>query len=274
MANILTNKFYDQMAIDFLNRNTTFSTNKEREFQIDLTDHKEYFAEKEDKNKIEDMKINIPLKNKIRHPGQCDVLTTYFEINDKRINRISKKIENKMNHVLPSNFDIYFPEYSTYHISLVMIHDLRPVDMNNSEMLLHRKSEKEIQKINDLLSEVNIKPFTINLYGLRIGSDGCGLFTFSDDGNVEKLRSVIGDKISPYLQGEYLKYKKPFIHTTIFRILDQVDGGTYEKIKDIQREYFCVLNSDISLKIKKFEFSRETSWQHTKIQKLNIYNFK
>jgi hypothetical protein len=251
---------YDDLAERFFKKESALLNNKNSE-KIEIFDA----------GSINKMKENIFLSGNKRVPGKCDILTAYFDIDDEAVNEVVYDIRSDLKKILPADFDLYFSPVNTLHISLVMIHDLRPSDMENKELLLLRKNEKEISEIHDILDKIIYEPFYINLYGFRFGYDGAGILTFIDNGDVSRLRILIGKSIEKYMTGQLIKYDKPFIHTTIFRIFEDVGMDIYKELVNIQKKYLELLEKNIKLKIIKFNLSREIGWQHSKVEKIGEY---
>lgn len=261
---------YDSLALDF--------------FQ--LVDRKKlsninYYSQLKEKtffslSKQEEMNVNIPLKNEKRIPEQCDVLTTFMSLNDEKTIDYINNITDDILTSFPSGIDYYRSPKEDFHISLVMLHDLRPIDMTNKVLQNSKISREELNKITYILDKEeslrNFKKIELTLYGFRIVSDGSIIALFIDNGETLGLREKIGNSISSYLQPQHLNYKKPFIHITVARFFEQITYETLLKVYKKQRQYFYLADKNIRTFISKFHLAHESEWMHSKINIIKSYN--
>jgi len=257
---------YDRLASEFLG---IIDSNclESPEYLMQLQDCRFLSREKQ-----LEMKENLPLVLEQRTPAECDVLSAYVELNDQEIVSCLADITNDILAVLPEGIEYYAVPAGHYHISVVMLQDLRPVDMANTTLLQHRLSNQGVEEIAEILQKkllaLQCSPYCLSLYGIRIASDGAIIAVFTDDGRTFELRRELESSVQSHVRPEYRKYKKTLIHTTLARILDQVDLQTLLALFEKQRQYFCIPDGRMKQIVSEICLGRETRWMHSEVRVL------
>jgi hypothetical protein len=260
---------YDKLAFDFLGLIDRARLD-EPIYRAQLETMSFFSAQTQQK-----MRENIPLESGRRRPGKCDVLTTYCNLrNQQLIDFLNAALDDILS-VLPHGTDCYRIPSEHYHVSLVMIQDFRPTDMADPEM---HKSLLSAEAVDALLRTLEQKAqeaqwpaLQLSLYGMRIAADGAILALFMDNGHTVKLREGIGAAVMGFLQPQYLQYKKPFIHTTLARIPKQVTLETLLELFEKQRQYFYLLDKNITEDVRAFHLAREVRWMHSEVKILKKF---
>lgn len=221
------------------------------------------------------MRENIPKDEGGRTPGKCDVLTTYIPIDNEDMCKELYKIRYEVKKVLGDEFDCYEPPEKDFHISLVMLHDVRPVDWNNERVKSARIDDDKFEEIKccieNALVESDVRSYSLNLYGIRFSArDGAVMGVFLDNGETRHLRNAIGKAVSQYVNRELLKYDKPFIHVTLLRPMDVFSAETVAKLRRKQREYFCFANGK-EMQVDSIVLGKETQWMHANVTEIGKF---
>ena len=227
---------------------------------------------------VEKMQKNVPVVNGQRVPGECDVLSTYFVLSSHSVNhRLDYCLDDVLD-AIPPDIDVYRTPHSARHVCLVMLHDLRPTDLDDVQMREAILSDQLIDRISAQLErqrhEDRWPSVQLQLHGLRIGLDGAVIAVFTDDGGTDCLRRSIAAAVSPYVHRNRLKYRKPFIHVTLARILGRLDFDTILRLFDKQRRYLYVGGDTLGERVEAVHLGRETRWMHSDIRVLRSFALK
>lgn len=229
-------------------------------------------AEYYKKDALDPLNINLPLVDGKRTPAKCDVLTTFVHVNNQKLIDYLNKIIDDVVGVFPEGFDYYRTPQEAWHVSLVMLHDVRPADMNNPIALANVKTEEEIKKIDSIIKNIALKSFNIQLAGIRImPHDGSVLAVFYDSGEkLVNMREDIRSAITGHGFLEDKKYPKGMVHISLLRSLQVADAETFAKLKELQEKYKNA-EEPFSEEITEFYMGRETLWSHSKVDIINTY---
>lgn len=221
--------------------------------------------------KLESMRENFSREGPPYVPGVCDVLTTYIPVEHQALTDFLFEKAELIIPLLAERLPYYLVPPSTYHISLVMVQDFRPVDMEKADKRALALTEAQAEEVRRIFSETveARKPerFDLRLYGILFSPiDGAMLAVFVDDGQTLGLRTLLGDAVKPFLVEELREYKKPLIHVTLLRPLSQVSADVLRGLQDKQRRCFPMVDAGLTLPVRKIAIGRERVWMHAEVE--------
>ena len=223
------------------------------------------------------MKDNIPVVNGRRTPDECDVLTTYIPLTTSGIQEVLTQYVKEVKKIFHSNVDYYRTLPEAFHISLVMLHDVRPVDMDNAALRQAVLSDQRIAKakaqIALAIDNSDISSYKIRLYGIRFSaSDGAMMAMFIDNGETRQLRRIIGEAVNEHLNRSLLQYDKPFIHITLLRPLSAIPDDTLRALRRKQRELLLLTDANITVQVNSIVLGRERRWMHEEVNVIERFD--
>ncbi len=221
--------------------------------------------------KLADMNANIPLVNGVRTPGACNVLTTYIPITDETMLGMLRNLTDAVLAEYPHDADVYRVPEEAFHISLVMLHDIRPANMEKDKFKASILGPAQIKEAQEKLASVKVPAFDLTLEGLRFGSfDGSTIAVFTAHGlDIRELRTAIESPIAHLLRPDLIMHEKNMIHISLLRPLQQFDGPTLKRLQRISRTFREV--APVTMHVDRFQLGLETRWQHTEVDVLGTY---
>jgi 2'-5' RNA ligase len=174
------------------------------------------------------------------------------------------------------NKKIYWASKDAYHISIALFQDLRPCDMNDEKLLNTRLSAEQVKEITEMIKLIvnNYKKFKIKLYGLSLSLSGSLTAIFVDNGEYFELQKRIGDELNSISYIPERKYKKDIIHITLARILEPINQDMHKSLKNIIKNYYNLLDSNIAIEVNKIYLAHEIKWMHEVIDQKSIVEIK
>ena len=226
-----------------------------------------------DEAALKDMRANFSEDGPSFVPGQCNVLTTYIPVKRRSLARLLSETVAKITPLFPDGVPYYVGPPSTRHISLVMIQDIRPVDMDNEAMKASAFSKREVRKVARLFAKAmrRRKPekYDLKLYGTFFSPrDGAMLAVFEDDCQTCRLRAEIAGALQDFRRRQPLKYSKSLLHMTLLRPLAQLPPDLLRALQDKQKELFPMEDAGLTLPVRTISLGQESVWKHAKVKEL------
>jgi len=175
---------------------------------------------------------------------------------------------------LPTEFDHYVVPPAAYHMSLVMIQDIRPVDMDKKEMKRLKLSKRKIRKLTRLFDKTirKQKPrrYELKLYGIFFSArDGAMVAAFEDECQTCRIRAEIAGGLQAFRKEQKLKFPKNLLLITLLRPLEQLPPQSLGALQDKQRKIFPLKDVELSLPVRKVALDKESRWMHAKVKELS-----
>jgi len=207
-------------------------------------------------------------------PGKCNVLTTYIPVKRRPLVKFLSETVEKITPLFPDNVPYHAVPPFARHISLVMIQDIRPVDMNDEAMNASALSKREGRKVTRLFAKTmryrQPEKYDLKLYGTFFSPrDGAMLAVFEDDCQTCRLRAEIAGGLQGFRKGQQLKHSKDLLHMTLLRPLAQLPPDLLRALQDKQRELFPLKNMKLTLPVRRVALGKESRWMHAKVKELS-----
>jgi hypothetical protein len=226
-----------------------------------------------DEEELEKMRRNFSEDGPPFLPGECNVVTTYIPVEQPPlVNFLSETVETIIP-LFPDSVPYYAVPPATYHISLVMVQDIRPEEMGNETMLNSALMPQDIENLCTTFTNAMEKrtpgKYDLRLYGIFFSPrDGAMLAAFVDDDQTDALRADIEDDLKDHLREESRKHKKAMVHITLLRPLAQFPRDLLRALQDKQRELFPLADAGLTLPVRQIALGRELRWMHSEVEDL------
>ncbi len=228
-----------------------------------------------DPDAIENMQANFEKEGPSFVPGKCDVVTTYIPVKDRRLVEFLSKTVEAVTSLLPKELDHYVVPPAAYHMSLVMIQDIRPVNMDDKKMNESALSKGEVRKVTRLfdktMRKLEFQKYDLKLYGICFSArDGAMVAAFEDECQTCRLRAEIADGLQGARKGQKLNYPKNLLLVTLLRPLVQFPPDVLRRLQGVQKELFPLKEFDLTLPVRKVALGKESRWMHAKVKELSL----
>lgn len=187
-------------------------------------------------------------------PGTDTVLTGVFS---PATQAYLERVTGDLVAALGSGVPVYRVMPQTYHVSVALLQESATSDADAL-----RLTGEERAALMDLMRRLARKygPVSLRLAGIRIGEDGGIIAVWEDDGALELLRQEFfreGLGITQKIKGAR---PKPFLYTTLGRILDEPLPGAFDALKARAAGYADLRPSGITEEIAGLRAVHETRW--------------
>ncbi|MGB2705616.1 MAG: nucleoside-diphosphate kinase [Candidatus Omnitrophota bacterium] len=174
---------------------------------------------------------------------------------------VLNRLRDEINGLLPADITRYKIESPSYHVALVVFQDVVP-GVNEGVELTDDERQALFKTFLEIISAK--KAFKIRLEGLRINPDGGVIAIWKDSGEIQAIRDEFyaRAKASGVVNIEKLNKVRPktIIHTTLLRILSDIDAATLAALKAKAKEYKDLTNENITINVDKIKIIHEEQW--------------
>lgn len=200
-------------------------------------------------------------------------MTTYIPVKDRRLVKFLSKTVKKVTPLLPKEFDHHVVPPAAYHLSLVMIQDIRPANIDDEEtnkLLLSKPQVRKVTRIFDkTMKKLRPRKYDLKLYGICFSAkDGAMGAAFEDKCQTCRMRAEIADSLRAVRKKQNLKYPKNLLLVTVLRPLEQLPPDVLRALQDKQRELFPLKKHKLTLPVHKVALGKESRWMHSKVKEL------
>ena len=170
---------------------------------------------------------------------------------------------------LPAGTEYYKVSPFTFHISMFMAQDLRPVDMAehrfDPEVVLTGDERSAIkQAVHSCVT--GTQHYMLNFLGTRFTPDGSIIGVFEDEGQTDRIKAELMKEctaITPKVTKA--GYPKDFIHVSLFRMLSDFTAETLGSFQALAEQYLSH-GEGFKVEVAQLNFGYETQWMHSRIE--------
>lgn len=222
------------------------------------------------KEAIKDMRKNFVKKGSSYEPRKCNVLTAYVPVGNQQIAKYLSDTAQEAVAILHREKVPYFEVPRTkYHMSLVMIQDIRPADMDKKTPFEEREVKDLTCRFTEIMEEVETKKYDLTLYGIFFSpKDGALVAAFEDACQTCRLRAEMAGGLQEFRKDQELKYPKNLLLITLLRPLAQPPRRVLRALRDKQRKLFPLKGKKLTLPVHKVVLGKETVWMHGAVKEL------
>ena len=203
----------------------------------------------------------------VKVPGTYSTLTEAFPQDIQ--NRLKQITENIIS-AMPKGTAVYGVLPHIYHISVAVLQD-SALGLNETNELSNAERESLIAIVKDIASKYG--PIALKLKGIRFGDDGGIIAVWQDNGETELIRKEFFERgvlITPKIRNTR---PKPFLYTTLARILSDISPETLDILKQKAEEVKDLSKLNLTVTIDKLRVIYETKWMGEEYNDIETIEF-
>jgi GT2 family glycosyltransferase/galactokinase/mevalonate kinase-like predicted kinase len=197
-------------------------------------------------------------------PVRCDTYAALIgpEVLGPATARILDRLRDETERVLPSGVERYRTDAPNYHINISVFQDVVPGVNEGTRM-----SKAELDRLYSAFGEaveavLSGGAFRLRLEGIRIMPDGSVIAVWKDSGQIRSIREEFYARAVSAVGEEKVASVRPktIIHTTLLRILSDIDPNTLKELKRISAVYKDMSDEDITVSVDSIRVIHERQW--------------
>ncbi|MBL7069782.1 MAG: YdcF family protein, partial [Candidatus Omnitrophica bacterium] len=168
-----------------------------------------------------------------------------------------RKITEDAISVLPKGMAVYRVKPHTYHVNIAVLQD-GWAGLDETNKLTDQERERLAALIRRIARECG--PIALQLKGVRFGDDGGIIAVWEDSGKIGYMKKRFFEEGLKITEKIKRARPKPFVHTTLCRVLQDITPDTLQGLKKKATELKDLTSVGLTIDIDNLIIVRETQW--------------